>query len=67
MLLVSHKAVFLKNETAQQCVTMQKRARAFVATIFCITFCIPYAIKKISFYGALFKRSLAWEGGICKT
>ena len=26
-----------------------------------------FAIKKISFCGALFKRILAWEGGISKT
>ena len=53
--------VFLENETVRQCVTMWTHARAFVATIYCIIFCIPYAI------GALFKRILAWEGDTSKT
>ena len=30
-------------------------------------FCIPFAIKKFSFCGALFKRISAWEGGTSKT
>ena len=30
-------------------------------------FCIPFAIKKFSFRGSLFKRILAWEGGTSKT
>ena len=33
MLLVSHEMFFLEKEAAQQCVTMRKRAMAFVATI----------------------------------
>ena len=33
MLVFSHKLIFIKNETALLCVTMQERARAFVATI----------------------------------
>ena len=28
---------------------------------------LPFAIKKIGFCGALFKRILAWEGDISKT
>ena len=38
MLLVSHKTIFCENEAVHLCVTMQKLARAFVATIQCITF-----------------------------
>ena len=30
-------------------------------------FCIPFAIKKFSFCGALFKCILAWEGRTSKT
>ena len=33
MLVFSHKMIFIKNEAALLCVTMRKRARAFVATI----------------------------------
>ena len=38
MLLVSHKTIFCENEAVHLCVTMQKLARALVATIQCITF-----------------------------
>ena len=30
-------------------------------------FCIPFAIKKFSFCGALLRRNLAWEGDTSKT
>ena len=33
MLLVSYKVVFIENEAALLCVTMQERAKAFVPTI----------------------------------
>ena len=33
MLLVSHKMVFLGNDVAQQCLTIPKRARAFIAKV----------------------------------
>ena len=67
MLLVLHKMVFLENEAGQQCVTMRKQARAFVATIERIIFCIHFANENFGFSGELFKRILAWEGGTCKT
>ena len=38
MLVFSHKMVFIKNESALPCVTMREGAKAFAATIFCITF-----------------------------
>ena len=38
MLLVSHKTIFCENEAVHLCVTMQKLASAFVATIYCIMF-----------------------------
>ena len=38
LLLVSHKMIFCENKAVHLCVTMQKLARAFVATIQCITF-----------------------------
>ena len=33
MLLLSHKTIFCENEAVYLCITIQKRARAFVATI----------------------------------
>ena len=33
LLIVSHKMVFIENKTALLCVTTQKHARAFAATI----------------------------------
>ena len=33
MFLVSHKAVFIKNEAVLQCVTMRERASAYLGTI----------------------------------
>ena len=38
MLVFSHKTVFIENETALLCVTMRERARAFAATILCLSF-----------------------------
>ena len=45
---------------------MRKRARAFVATVQCITFCIFFAIKMFVFCGVLFERVLAWERALPK-
>ena len=66
MLVFSHKMVFTKNEAALPCATMRERARAFAATIYCITFWYSFFIKKFNFCGAFFKRILAWERGIFK-
>ena len=40
MLIVSHKVVSIENEAVLLCVTMRERAKAFVATIQCITFAV---------------------------
>ena len=59
MLVFSHKMVFIENKAGLLCVTMRERARAFAITILCKLFDIALAIKKFSFFGALFKRILA--------
>ena len=56
----------MKNEAALLCVTKRERARTFVATIQCTTFDVDFSIKKFSFFGALFKRILAWKRDISK-
>ena len=66
MLLFPHKMVFIKNEAALLCVTMQQRARAFAGTIYCTRFDIAFAVRNVSVWGALFKRILLWERGISK-
>ena len=38
MLSVSHKVIFIENEAVVLWVTERERARAFTATIWCITF-----------------------------
>ena len=49
MLLISHNITFRENETAYLCVTMRKHARAFVATIWCITFLYSLCRLKVKF------------------
>ena len=69
-MFVSYKIIFLEKEGAQQCVAMRISARVFEVTVQCIAFlciAIAIAIENFSFYGALFKRILAWEGGTSKT
>ena len=61
-MLVSHKIVFYRKRGG---VTMHDYAETCQGI--CGIFCIPFAIKKFSFCGALFKRILAWEGGTSKT
>ena len=56
----------MENEAALLCVTKRERARTFVATIQCTTFDVDFSIKKFSFFGALFKRILAWKRDIFK-
>ena len=55
MLLVSHKAIFRENKAVYLCITIQKRARAFVATIQCITFSYSFCDKELRFCGRVFK------------
>ena len=66
MLLVSHKMVFHKIEAALLCVTMRKPAREMLATVSCKHFHIAFAINKLNFCNAHFKRIFPCEGVISK-
>ena len=63
MLLFSHKMVFIENEAALLCVTMQGHLQLPSSVQL---FDIAFVIKKFSFCGALFKRILAWKQDISK-
>ena len=64
-MLVSHKMVFIENEAALLCVTMQERACIYNCNLACnfLILLLPLA-KKFNFCGALFKCILAWERDI---
>ena len=63
MLVFSHKMVFIENEAALLCVTMQEHLQLQSSVQL---FDIAFTIKKFSFCGALFKHILAWKRGISK-
>ena len=55
MLILSHKMVFIENEAALLCVTLQEHLQLQSSVQL---FDIAFVIKKFSFCGALFKRIL---------
>ena len=55
--------VFIENEAALLCVTMQEHLQLQSSVQL---FDIAFTIKKFSFFGALFKLILAWKRGISK-
>ena len=60
------KSFFIENEAALLCVTMRERdvQRHLQLQPSVQLFDIAFAIKKFSFYDALFKRILAWKRDI---
>ena len=63
MLVFSHKMVFIENEAALLCVTMQEHLQLQSSVQL---FDIAFTIKKFSFCGALFKCILTWKRDISK-
>ena len=55
MLLVSHKVVFILNETVFLCVTMRECAMTFAATIQCVTFWYSFCHYKVQFLWCTFQ------------
>ena len=55
MLLVSRNLVFIENESVLLCATLWKRARAFAATIWCITFWHSFCHYKGQFLWCTFQ------------
>ena len=53
--MVLYKIIFLKNMVVYNCVTMRKRARAFEATIQCITFLYTFCHWKVQFLWCTFQ------------
>ena len=55
MLLVLHKVFFIGNEAVLLCETMWEHARAFAATISCITFWCSFCHYKVQFLWCTFQ------------